>query len=115
MFKWLMIPLVIVAAAGAQIMMKHSINLLLAEKLPLIGILKTWPIYLSILFYVVAFAVTIYLFSVFELSFISPLMVGGVMLVIFATGMYWGESVSTIRISGGLLLVAGTALLAYSQ
>lgn len=115
MVKYLFIPTVIIAAAGAQVLMKYAINLILVEKLPLITLFSGWHIYLSIGLYLIAFVATIYLFSVFELSFISPILVGGVMLLIFLAGFMWGESINIFRIAGGLCLIAGTALLAYSH
>ncbi|MDH5216130.1 MAG: hypothetical protein OEX19_00400 [Gammaproteobacteria bacterium] len=115
MIKFLLIPVVIFAAAGAQILMKYAINLVLLDRLPLFNLFKAWHIYASVSLYVLAFAATIYLFSVFELSFISPLLVAGVMLLIFIAGIYWGETITAMRISGGLLLVTATLLLAYSR
>ena len=115
MIKFLMIPIVVCSAAGAQILMKYTIGQVMTEKAELISIFKLSYIYASVGLYVIAFAATIYLFSVFELSFISPVLVGGVMLLIFIAGMIWGEAVSPIRITGGVLLVAGTFLLSYSQ
>lgn len=115
MLKFVLVPIVIFAAASAQILMKYAINLVMVDNVTLFSLFKSWHIYASIGLYVIAFFATIYLFSVFELSLISPLLVGGVMLLIFIAGIYWGEAISAIRMSGGILLVVGTFLLAYSQ
>ena len=115
MIKFALIPVVIFSAAGAQILMKYAINLLVIDNLSLINLFKSWQIYASVSLYALAFLATIYVFSVFELSFISPLLVGGVMLLIFVTGIYWGEEITVLRISGGLLIVTGSFLLAYSR
>jgi len=115
MIKFALIPLVIFSAAGAQILMKYSISLLSIDNLPLFDIFKGWHIYVSVGLYVIAFILTIYLFSVFELSFISPLLVGGVMLFIFLAGFFWGESITVTRVIGGVFLVLGMTLLTYSH
>ena len=115
MIKFAMIPFAVLSAAGAQILMKHAINMTVEDGLSLVSVLKTWHIYASVASYLCAFITSLYLFSVFELSFISPVLVGGVMLLVFITGAYWGEAVTTIRMAGGFFLIAGTALLAYSN
>jgi len=115
MFKFTLIPLVIFSAAGAQILMKYAIGLLSIDNFSLFDIFKGWHIYISVVLYVVAFMFTIYLFSVFELSFISPLLVGGVMLLIFVAGFFWGEAITVTRVLGGCFLVLGMSLLAYSH
>ena len=115
MIKFSIIPLAIIFAAGAQVLMKYAINLVMIDNLSLLSLVKVWQIYVSVALYVLAFLATIYLFSVFELSFISPLLVGGVMLLIFVAGIYWGEAITLARVLGGILLVLGTSLLAYSN
>jgi len=115
MIKFVLIPLAIFSAAGAQVLMKYATNLVMLENQSLFSLIKIWQIYASVGLYVIAFLVTIYLFSVFELSFISPLLVGGVMLLIFIAGVYWGETITVARILGGILLVLGSSLLAYSN
>jgi len=115
MIKFILIPFVIFSAAGAQILMKYAVGLMSIDNLALFDIFKGWHIYLSVGLYAIAFIFTIYLFSVFELSFISPLLVGGVMLLIFVAGFFWGESITVTRVVGGFFLVLGMSLLAYSH
>lgn len=115
MIKFALIPVVVFSAAGAQVLMKYAINLVLLDKLPMMILFKTWHIYISVGLYVLAFAATIYLFSVFELSFISPVLVGGVMMLIFVAGIFLGETMTIMRFSGVMLLISGIFLLAYSR
>jgi len=115
MIKFLIIPLAIFSAAGAQVLMKYATNLVMVDNQSLFSLIKIWQIYASVGLYAVAFLATVYLFSVFELSYISPLLVGGVMLLIFTAGVYWGEEITVTRMFGGILLVLGSSLLAYSH
>lgn len=64
--------------------------------------------------YVGAFALYVYLLSVFDLTVVSPLMIGGVTLLVFMAGFALGESVTLGRLAGAALVVAGIALIGQS-
>ena len=80
-----------------------------------------WQHYLSpypligLLLYGASFVFTVRIYADYPLSVISPLMAGAIfMLVSLASAIFFGEPVTTKKIAGIALIVAGIGLLSHS-
>lgn len=78
-----------------------------------------WQDYLSpklllgVMLYGISLILTVRIYSVYPLSIISPLMAGAIfVLVTFGASLFFSEPITTHKIVGVALIVAGIALLA---
>lgn len=103
----------ILCSAGAQILLKHGAGITAWPEL--LSLTRAWPLAVAALLYVIAFGVYFYLLSVLELTVAAPVMVAGVMVVVFIAGLLMGEHVNAARLLGAALLIAGSFLIVRSS
>ena len=98
-------------SAGAQVLIKLGADR--ADfRWPALGhLLQSAPLWAGMGLYVIAFGLYVYLLSLYELTVISPVMIGGVSLVVFLAGVGLGEAVTLPRLAGAALVVVGVALI----
>lgn len=84
--------------------------------IPLINVSISLTTLLGILFYGLSFIVYIFLLNKFDLSFISPLTVGIVYVLLMATAvLVFHETFTIAKIIGCALILAGVLLVAWSS
>jgi uncharacterized membrane protein len=91
----------IVASAAAQMLLKSGSKY---------KVLKfEWIAFLIIsgLFYLVSFIAYYQALRFFDISKLSPIMMGSVCLLIFIYGFFIGENITLLRMSGGILIIIG--------
>ncbi len=104
----------VLLSAAAQLLIKYGVTGVEGQTGPLLRAALRWPLLAGAGCYLVAFALYIYILSVLDVSFASPVMVGGVTLLILLGGYFFGEPVGLIRVAGAALIVAGIVLISFS-
>jgi len=107
----------VVLSAAAQMLLKFGVSEL-ADGLPaMLRVIGRWQVMLGAVLYVLAFLIYLQVLARFDLSYASPVMVRGVVMLVLVlvlvlvAGAVMGEAVGPMRLIGALLIVAGMALL----
>jgi multidrug transporter EmrE-like cation transporter len=111
MNSWLLMTLGVGLSAAAQLLLKLGVSAPRETPQALLGSGEAWQVPVGASLYVLAFLVYLQVLARFDLSYASPVMVGGVTLLVLAAGAALGETVGPARLFGALLVVAGISLL----
>ena len=70
----------------------------------------------GLIFYMVSFYLSIRLYALFPISWLSPLMAGAIFIVVFLGAvLFFAEQMTAYKISGCLFILVGIWLLSQSQ
>ncbi|MCB1140357.1 MAG: hypothetical protein KDK23_16485 [Leptospiraceae bacterium] len=119
---WSSLAVAIVLGAIGQILMKETMKA--AGPVPLdrsselfhyaLGVALSWRVWLLVFCYGISITLWLAVLSVADLSMVRPMMSAGY-LITLGYGFYSGESVTTGRVLGTFLIIAGLFFVAKSQ
>ena len=110
--NFFLVVLYILFAVGGSTMIKWGgLKSMGGIILPIVNINVSAITLLGVLSYGISFIVYIILLNKFDLSFISPLTIGVVyVLLMFTASIVFGESFTLIKIIGCVLIIAGVLM-----
>ena len=111
MNSWLLLVGGILSSAAAQLLLKLGVAGLGKAPLDLLHGIFRWQLMLGAALYVLAFLLYLQVLARFDLSYAAPVMVGGVVLLVFLAGAALGETIGSARILGTGLILGGIVLL----
>lgn len=109
----LLIVLYIVFAVGGSTLIKYAgINKLpILFSLPLVNMTISWATIAGVLFYGLSFMLYILLLTRFDLSFISPVTIGAVYILLMVTAAFvFSEQFTLMKVFGCTLILIGIIL-----
>ena len=119
---WLLAALAVLCNAGAQVLIKHASSSAadVASAQAASGAASLWglnPFALAaaLALYALSFVVTAWVYARLPLSIASPLMAGGIFVLISMASVFWfAETLTALRVAGMVCIVVGVVLLARS-
>lgn len=104
----------IALSAGAQLLVKASVTGADGDLGEVAHALRSPLVIAGVVCYALAFVVYAYVLSIYDITLASPLMVAGVMLLVFLGGAVSGEAITLQRTAGVLLLLGAVILISRS-
>jgi drug/metabolite transporter (DMT)-like permease len=111
MSSWLLLVSGILFSAAVQLLLKLGVLGLGEAPLDVLRAVFRWEVMLGGGLYVLAFLLYLQVLARFDLSYAAPVMVGGVLLLVFLAGAALGEPIGPARVLGAGMIVGGIVVL----